>query len=119
MISISNADDFGRNMPQAQIANMNRNVFKSINAQPGGWAKYVDGIARRIWEEAVTEALQIALPSSWLAQAEAFEAAGTPDAMETARTCRRHAWLLSSMAMDEWGTETVSLVAAERWGEVA
>lgn len=114
--SILAADTFGRGLSATQIHAANRAAFRAIAAQPGGWHAYVAGIFRRLWEQAAAEALQTALPSSWLRRAEALEAVGTPSALEDARNCRRHAWLLTSIALDEASAELVACVVGQLEG---
>lgn len=53
---------------------------------------FLDQVARR----AIQHGLQEALPPYWLRRAETFEKVGTPTADETAKACRRHAWLLAT-----------------------
>lgn len=82
------ADNFGRDMSQTQLRDLNARGLSSLSSV---WPALVEQMLRRAIQQAFTEAL----PSYWLRRAEQLEAVGTAWAEGAAVACRRHAWLLS------------------------
>lgn len=87
-IPIDRADQFGRGLSQTEAYAANR---RGLVALRDAWPDVVAQILSRALRQGFLEAL----PAYWLRRAETLEAVGTPAADESARTCRRHAWLLA------------------------
>jgi hypothetical protein len=61
----------------------------------------VGQLAARGWVRLVQEVLEEATASYWDRRAATFDAVGTPTADETALACRRHAWLIRDMGLED------------------
>ncbi len=100
------AHEFGVGMSQTEIRALNRRVLARLGDD---LELMLAQAARRCVQQVFTEAL----PAVWLRRAEQFEAVGSTSADESAKTCRRHAWLLAEGLPHEVAAELDDFLAGE------
>lgn len=106
-LPVERAHEFSVGLPASALAGADRRALVALWADAEA---VMAQMATRFVQQLVTEAL----PSTWLRRAMVFEAVGTASADESARACRRHAWLLALDPPADVATEVASLL-----GEVA
>jgi hypothetical protein len=104
-VDAAHASDFGRDLDASNLAALNRGVLRRLG---GDLELMLQQAAQRLVQQTLAEAL----PATWLRRAEQFEAVGTAAADETARACRRHAWVLSTAGLDSTASEMVEVMSA-------